>query len=246
MRVELENLETAVGYHFRDRKILLRALTHSSHVHEQPNGDAAGESEPREGDNEQLEFFGDAVLGFLISEALYRKFPAFSEGSLSKLKAHLVSAAHLFEVAQKIEIGKYLFLGRGEEMSGGRLKKTLQVDGLEALIAGMCLDGGVEAARDFVTRHVLAELEEDSASPPSAGRVVDFKSALQELAQNLKLPQPRYAIAEERGPEHAKTFTMEVRVGKEHVTMAEGVSKKEAGQRAAEIMLRQLSAQPAG
>ncbi|MEO7651587.1 MAG: ribonuclease III domain-containing protein, partial [Bryobacteraceae bacterium] len=163
MRVELESLESVVGYHFRDRRILLRALTHSSHVHEQSNADGGGESEMPNGDNEQLEFFGDAVLGFLISEALYRKFPAFSEGSLSKLKAHLVSAAHLFEVAQKLEIGKYLFLGRGEEMSGGRSKKTLQVDGLEALIAGMCLDGGVEAARDFVTRHVLAELEEDYA-----------------------------------------------------------------------------------
>ena len=244
MRVDLESLEAAVGYHFRDRKILLRALTHSSHVHEQPNSEPAAENGTPEGDNEQLEFFGDAVLGFLISEALYRKFPAFSEGSLSKLKAHLVSAAHLLEVAQRIEIGKYLFLGRGEEMSGGRLKKTLQVDGLEALIAGLCLDGGVEVARDFVTRYVLAELEEDTASSTSHGRVVDFKSALQELAQQRKLPPPRYSIVKERGPEHSKTFTIEVRVGRDLIGRAEGCSKKIAAQNAARAVLAILAEAP--
>src|SRR5215831_12627773 len=140
MRVDPEALENSTGYRFQDREILRRALTHSSHVHEK----SALEDVNGLRDNEQLEFLGDAVLGFLISEALVAKNPTQREGRLSKAKAHLVSATHLYEVAQKLDIGKYLQLGRGEEMSGGRMKRTLLVDALEALIAGIYLDGGME------------------------------------------------------------------------------------------------------
>ena len=145
MRSELENLETALGHRFQNRDLLTRALTHSSRVNERPAG-----ATDRHADNEQMEFLGDAVLGFLVSEALVASFPAYPEGRLSKLKAHLVSAAHLYSMAQKLDLGKYLFLGRGEEMSGGRAKRTLLVDCLEALIAAVYLDGGIEAVRQLV------------------------------------------------------------------------------------------------
>ncbi len=137
MGAELENLESALGHRFQNREILMRALTHSSRVHEQH----AGWADDAPADNEQMEFLGDAVLGFLISEALVARFPSYPEGRLSKLKAHLVSAAHLYVVARRLELGQYLFLGRGEEMSGGRAKRTLLVDCLEALIAATYFDG---------------------------------------------------------------------------------------------------------
>src|SRR5580704_17340200 len=131
--LDLDPLETALGHHFKNRKLLIRALTHSSRVHEIQATEPSGS----EADNEQMEFLGDSVLGFLISESLVLRFPSYPEGRLSKLKAHLVSAAHLHDVARRLELGQYLFLGRGEEMSGGRAKRTLLVDCFEALIAGV-------------------------------------------------------------------------------------------------------------
>ena len=235
MRAEVENLETAIGRRFDNRDVLLRALTHSSRVHESQ----APESSDLPADNEQMEFLGDAVLGFLVSESLVYRFPSYPEGRLSKLKAHLVSAAHLYEVARKLELGQYLFLGRGEEMSGGRDKRTLLVNCLEALIAATYLDGGIEVARDFVNRWVMAEpelLEGENLVAP----IVDFKSALQELAQARRLPQPRYVMVKERGPEHSKTFTIEVRVGSEWTGQAEGLSKKSAAQNAAREVLHRI------
>jgi ribonuclease-3 len=238
MREEPETLENGTAYRFRDREILRRALRHSSHVHEKPlleNADGLR-------DNEQLEFLGDAVLGFLISEALVARNPEQREGRLSKAKAHLVSATHLFEVAQKLELGKYLELGRGEEMSGGRTKRTLLVDALEALIAAVFLDGGMDAARAFVHQFVIGEgngaLDQVEENLPQ--KIVDFKSALQELAQARKLPQPRYVIVKETGPEHSKTFTVEVRVGKDFVGQADGLTKKSAAQQAAREIYEKL------
>ncbi len=140
MPAELGVLEAAIGHVFRDRELFHRALTHKSRMHERP-----GEL-PSAGDNEQLEFLGDAILGFVVSECLVRRFASAPEGRLSKLKAHLVSAARLHEVAQSLSLGDFLFLGRGEEMSGGRSKKALLADAMEALIAAMYLDGGMEAA----------------------------------------------------------------------------------------------------
>src|SRR5262249_54967268 len=148
----------------------------------------------------QLEFLGDSVLGFLIAEALVLRFPEYREGELSRLKAHLVSAAHLHGVARRLDLGRYLDLGRSEEMSGGRAKKTLLVDGLEAVIAAVSLDGGHEAARSLVSGHVLDApySGDEDAGTDIQPAITNFKSALQELAQSRKLPQPRYTIVRER------------------------------------------------
>src|ERR1700682_721751 len=193
-------------------------------------------------DNEQLEFLGDSILGFLIAEALMRRFPGYREGQLSRLKAHLVSAAHLHGVARRLDLGSYLELGRSEEMSGGRAKKTLLVDALEAVIAAMHLDGGIEPVRHFVATHILdAPFDGDEAEGTDIHpAITNFKSALQELAQSRKLPQPRYTIVQERGPEHAKTFTVEVRLGKDCTAQAEGRTKKIAAQRAARVVYERM------
>ena len=227
----LEALETVLGYRFRSRELLQRALTHRSSIYEKNiPGTAAA-------DNEQLEFLGDAVLGFIASDVLVARHPAYPEGRLSKLKAHLVSASHLYEVAARMKLGDYLLLGRGEELSGGREKKALLSNGLEAVIAAVYLDGGFEPVRHFVIQHIL-----DAAVPgEEAAQVTDYKGALQEMAQALKLPQPRYSIVEERGPEHAKTFLVEVRVGPDWVGRGDGLSKKSAGQKAAQKILQQLT-----
>ena len=237
MRVELAPLEAKLNYRFAGRELLRRALTPSSSAHETPTGPCSPDQ-----DNEQLEFLGDSILGFLTSEALVQRHPECREGELSRLKAHLVSAAHLFGVACRLDLGHFLELGRSEEMSGGRAKKTLLVDALEALIAAIYLDGGVEPVRTFVAGHVL---DAPQGGDPVVDRevqasITNFKSALQELAQSRKLPQPRYAIVRERGPEHSKTFTVEVRVSKEWTGQAEGATKKVAAQRAAQQVYQRL------
>jgi ribonuclease-3 len=229
----VENLEKALGHAFRDRELLERALTHKSRVREKPDAlDPCA-------DNEQLEFLGDAILGFVVSDFLVRRHASFPEGRLSKLKAHLVSAAHLYEVAQGLDLGEYLLLGRREEMSGGREKKALLSDAVEALIAALFLDAGLAAASGFIETHVIGP--PDASGEERETAATDFKSALQEMAQSLKLPPPRYAITAEEGPEHLKTFTVEVRVGKDWVSQAQGMSKKSAGQKAAQQVLAQLS-----
>lgn len=238
MPADLDALESAIGHRFADREMLQRALTHSSHVHERTI--ASGPDGLR--DNEQLEFLGDSVLGFLISEELWKRHPEAAEGRLSKLKAHLASAAWLHEAARQLRLGEYLQLGRGEEMSGGRTKKTLLVDSLEALIAALYLDGGLEIARSFVNRFVVAPgvSTESEGEQQLRQNLTDYKSALQELAQARHLPQPRYVIIHERGPEHSKTFTIEVRVGREWVGHAEGFTKKSAAQKAARDVYERL------
>ncbi len=240
MRSELENLETALGHHFQHRDLLIRALTHSSRVNERP----PGADDAHSADNEQMEFLGDAVLGFLVSEALVASFPGYPEGRLSKLKAHLVSAAHLYAMAQRLDLGKYLLLGRGEEMSGGRAKRTLLVDGLEALIAAVYLDSGIDAVRRLVNRCVIGDGDDMLVGEIPDNPIVDFKSALQELAQARKLPPPRYVMVREHGPEHAKTFTIEARVGHDWVGQADGGSKKSAAQSAARDVLTRLAKSP--
>jgi ribonuclease-3 len=240
MRAELASLELRLNHRFANPELLCRALTHSSFANESHPG-----SDPIQ-DNEQLEFLGDSILGFLISEALVLRFPESHEGELSRQKAHLVSAAHLHGVARRLDIGSFLDLGRSEEMSGGRAKKTLLVDALEAVIAAIYLDGGYEAARAFVSGYVLdapvvADVDAGTDIQPA---ITNFKSALQELAQSKKLPQPRYAIIREKGPEHSKVFTVEVRVGKDWTGQADGRTKKIAAQRAARGVYQRLR-QPA-
>ena len=235
MTPPLEELEQRLGYTFADRGLLLRALTHKSLLAEI----AAGETR----DNEQLEFLGDSILGFLASDAVLRLCPDYPEGKLSKLKAHLVSSVHLHEVACALDLGPYLILGRGEEMSGGRAKKALLANAVEAIIAAIYLDDGpaegVAACRAFVERHVFAGLELEDLG--CAAVPTDPKSALQEFAQARRLAVPRYHIVRESGPEHAKRFTVEARIGKDMHAEAEGSSKKTAGRRAAELLLTRLA-----
>jgi len=237
MRAELATLESRIGYHFSSQELLRRAFTHTSFANEARTGLGS----PLD-DNEQLEFLGDSVLGFLVAEALVRRFPEYREGELSRLKAHLVSAAHLHGVARRLDVGSYLELGRSEEMSGGRAKKTLLVDALEAIIGAIWLDGGLEAVRSFVAAKVLDApfAGDEEAGTDIQPAIANFKSALQELAQAHKLPQPRYTIVRERGPEHSKTFTVEVRVGKDWTGQADGRTKKIAAQRAARGVYERL------
>ncbi len=222
-----KDLEDSIGYRFRNPEWLLQALTHRSHTEETPTpgGELA---------NEQMEFLGDAILGYLVSEALVDRFPADREGRLSKLKAHLVSAAHLHGVAGELRIGQYLLLGKGEEQSGGRSKRALLVNTLEALVAALYRDGGIGPVRQFVHQWVLKSVDLEQ---PLA---VDFKSELQEWLQERHGFPPRYRVVRERGPEHQKTFTVELEVGGEPIAQAEGSSKKSAEQAAAEIALRRL------
>lgn len=240
MPAETAALEEKIGYRFAQPEFLHRALTHSSLANESRGGPAPL------CDNEQFEFLGDSVLGFLIAEALVRRFPDGHEGDLSKRKAHLVSAAHLHGVARRLDIGGHLELGRSEEMSGGRVKKTLLVDALEAVIAAIFLDGGLEAARAFVLAHVLDApfAADEEAGTDIQPAITNFKMALQDLAQSRSLPPPRYTIVRERGPAHSKTFTVEVSLSEEWTGQSEGRTKKVAAQRAARGLYERLLRAP--
>src|SRR5436190_22785723 len=178
------------------------------------------------------------------SDVLFQRFPTFKEGELSTVKARLVSAAHLHGVARRLELGEYLELGRGEEMSGGRSKKTLLVDALEAIIAAIYLDGGLEPACKFIVEQVMdgQMVFDQEAGTDIQPAVANFKEALRELAKARKLPEPRYSIIREQGPEHSKTFTLEVRVGKEWSGQADARTKKIAAQRAARAVYERLLA----
>jgi ribonuclease III len=241
---EITALEQGLGYHFRRRAVIEQAVTHSSQAREQEAQQAGDKYKVR--DNEQLEFLGDAVLALVTSEELFQRFPHFREGELSKLRAHLVSERHLIQVAQQLELGHYLRLGRGEEKSGGRSKTALLVDAFEAILAAIYLDGGLEVARDFVLKNVIAPELERMERGGGTLPITDFKSALQEAVQSLGLPQPAYVLVQEVGPEHSKTFTVEVRLhakGKEpeFVGRAHGSTKKTAEQDAARQLLTYLA-----
>lgn len=229
MGAELEGLEARLGHSFRDRQLLVRALTHRSRLFDRPQTDA---------DNEQLEFLGDSILGFLVSEFLVSRHAESREGQLSKIKAHLVSSEHLHIAAQRLCLGEYLVLGRSEEMSGGREKRALLSDALEAIIAALYLDGGIDVAREFVQKRVLGDL---GTLPIDTGETLAHsKTTLQELAQKKKMPLPRYKIVREEGPHHARTFVVEARIGTDLVTEALGLTKKSAEQRAAQLLLERL------
>lgn len=231
----LEELEARIGHRFERREFLQRALTHKS----LPNETVAPEEPP--GHNEPFEFLGDAILGYLASDYLFRQCPGAPEGRLSRLKNHLVSAAHLHETALAIGLGRFLQLGKGEELSGGRTKPTLLANGVEALIAALYLDGGLEAARRFVESCVLISpsIEEiESASTP-----LNAKSTLLELAHARKLPLPRYVVVAESGPQHAKLYRVEARLGTQANAQAEGSTLKQASQRAAQKVLDLLQSE---
>src|ERR1700756_2359504 len=200
---EVAALEEAIGHVFASPEFLERALTHSSQARE-VEALRAGSSE-RARDNEQLEFLGDAVLGLVTTEELFRRFPQFSEGQLSKLRAHLVSKNHLIRVAERLELGRYLRLGRGEEKSGGRNKSALLVDALEAVLGAVYLDAGLETSRPLILNQIVLPELETFVSMGTAGKVTDYKSALQERLQAEGRPQPANVLVNESGPQHQKT-----------------------------------------
>jgi len=232
MRLPVETLEDSLGYHFADRHLLQRALTHRSWLAEQ------GSPMPETGDNEQLEFLGDAILGFVVSEALVLRIPGANEGRLSQLKAHLVSATHLHTCALAIRLGDYLQLGKGEERNGGRERRTLLANAFEALIAAVYLDGSLPVARSFIETNVLGSLDQ-LAELGDVG-LLNYKNLLQERAQAMGLPFPRYSTVGTSGPEHAKSFTVEVKIGEDLLTRATASSKKVASQRAAERLFQEV------
>jgi ribonuclease III len=227
-----------LDHEFKHPELLQQALTHSSFAneHEQENGEALD-------DNEQFEFLGDAVLQLVSSEHLFRQFPDYGEGDLSKLRAHLVSTRHLSKVGKSLHIGQHLRLGNGEERTGGRTKQALLADAMEAVIAALYLDGGLPAARNFIVRTVIApELERMGPDPAARTARIDYKSSLQELLQAEGRGQPSYEVVAESGPEHNKTFTVELRLEDMTQVQGQGRSKKSAEQKAAELALQRLRA----
>jgi ribonuclease III len=217
----LKQLQNLIGHEFQDTQILLLALTHSSY---------ARESGGHARDNEQLEFLGDAILSFLVSDYLRKAFPDLGEGKLSRGRARLVEAQNLARIATELRLGDYLRFGRGEEKTGGRTKGALLADAFEALLAAVYEDGGIRAARKVVHRLVIPP---DLKSHTDEIFSTDYKSALQEKLQAMHMAAAAYRVVEEKGPQHQKTFTVEAVAGDGLRTFGEGPSKKAAQQQAA-------------
>jgi ribonuclease-3 len=228
------DFEQIVGYRFRDRELLARALTHKSYANER--------RETSSSHNERLEFLGDTVLGFIIGELIYRAFPNLQEGALSKIKAHLVSAATLSGKGRALGIGRFLRMGAGEARSGGAEKLSLLADGFEAVVAAIYLDGGLPAAEAFLWRVFGTDVTGIDIGDLS---FQDYKTALQEAAQALGLPLPEYRIVDEYGPDHEKVFVIQVFWNGEAFAYGRGLSKREAQRKAAKEALKKLG-QPAG
>ena len=225
---EIAAFEQRIGHTFCSRDLLMRALTHKSFSHE------AKDTVPH---NETFEFLGDSVLGFIIGDLLFRHFPALDEGALSKMKAYLVSATSLAEKAREYGMGDVLLLGIGEEKSGGRKKDSLLANLFEAVVAAVYLDGGIDPAGRLIGSTFASDIE---AIDKEDLLFHDYKTALQELAQGRGLPLPDYSVVGEVGPDHDKTFIVEVRMGRV-IARGEGSSKKEAQQQAAKLALRESS-----
>jgi ribonuclease-3 len=227
------DFEQRIGYTFEKRELLRRALTHKSYSHE------AKELDVRH--NETFEFLGDSVLGFIVGDLLFAHFPHLDEGALSKMKAFLVSAPSLAAKARHYCMGEVILLGVGEEKTGGRKKDSLLANVFEAVIAGIYLDGGVEPARDLIVRSFRDDIDKIDQQDLLFR---DFKTALQEVAQGRGLQLPEYSVVGEVGPDHDKTFVVEVKIGS-LVTRGEGSSKKEAQQQAAKQALKEFPAREA-
>jgi len=225
-------LEAHLGHKFDDLGLLEHALTHRSRAHEDASGGVI--------DNESLEFLGDAVLGFVIADMLFHTFPTHSEGYKSKVKASIVSAAALARLAEDIDLGRFVYLGRGEEKTGGRHKHAILADGFEAVIAAIYLDGGVEAARAFIVSRFGPLIATGGNQADEAEFTEDWKSALQEWLQAAGRGLPQYRLASAEGPDHRKRFDIEVLVQGVSTGRATGRSKKEAEQQAAKQALEVL------
>ncbi len=216
--MDIKDLQDKIGYQFNDDKLLTHAMTHSSYANE--NG------MPREGNNERLEFLGDAVLELVSSEFLYHNYPNLPEGDMSKLRASLVCEPTLARCTAEIDLPKYLLLSKGEETTGGRTRDSIISDAMEALIGAIFLDGGIEPAKSFILKYILTDIENKRL-------FYDSKTTLQEVIQAEGSEKLSYEVVAESGPDHAKVFTVEVRRGGEVLGRGEGHSKKAAEQRAA-------------
>ncbi len=238
--------EPSFGHRFREPDLLTRALTHRSLAYET---DPEALNHPTS-NNEQLEFVGDAVLGLVVAESLFRRFPGSREGELTRLRASLISRKHLADVAARIDLGRLLRLGRGEEQSGGRRKPALLANATEAVIAALYLDGGLMAAARFIEQEIIMPALPDldlalSSGSTFSGAIGDHKSALQETLQAAGAGQPRYILTDQTGPDHRKLFCVEVRVddgseGGIALAASTGSTKKLAQQEAARLALIQL------
>ena len=223
----MHTLEEKLGYRFQNISLLENALTHSSYANEHK---ATGFES-----NERLEFLGDSVLGMVVADYLYRNCPTLPEGDLTRLRAGLVCEGNLVLVAKELDLGSYLKLGKGEELGGGRTRPSIQADAVESVLAAVYLDGGISAARKLIQHFILDHISRVHEASK------DNKTALQEIIQRKSGQVLTYALIGERGPDHAKTFCMEVKLNGETIGTGEGRSKKEAEQAAAAAAIQKLN-----
>lgn len=229
MDFKYREIENELGYSFKERNYLVRALTHSSYSNEN--------KKEKLKNNERLEFLGDSVLGLIISEYLFSHYANLEEGQLTKIRAKIVCEASLGEASRKLKLGEFMLFGRGEELTGGRERTSILSDAFEALIAAIFLDGGMECARIFVLKS-LDTVIEDAVQ----GKLfIDYKTRLQEVIQVQKGNRIKYDIVKEEGPDHAKIFYTEVRLNEVIIGVGSGHSKKESEQEAAKEGLKRLS-----
>lgn len=214
----LDGLEKRIGYVFQNKALLKQALTHSSYANEQKIR--------KNGDYERLEFLGDAVLELMSSEFLFKEHPDMTEGKLTKLRSSLVCEPALAQCAKEIDLGAYMLLGKGEESTGGRFRESITSDVMEALIGALYLDGGPEAARNFIHKYILSDIE---------NRILfyDSKTVLQEIIQTKPNQKLVYELIDEIGPDHNKEFVVEAILNGERVGFGQGKTKKAAEQQAA-------------
>ena len=222
----IKDLETALGYRFRNISLLQNALSHSSYANERWHNSLLS--------NERLEFLGDSVLGMLVAEYLYRTFPDRPEGELTRMRADMVCETTLAGAANRIGLGEHLLLGHGEQRFGGRQRDSILADAMESVIAAAFLDGGLEAAKGIVQRFILVEV------PVKKLHNADYKTQLQELVQQKKNQTLTYTLVGERGPDHDKEFSVEVCLNGSPIGTGIGSSKKRAEQDAARVALEKL------
>jgi ribonuclease-3 len=225
---DISELENSLDYHFKNKKLLVEALTHRSFFHENPD--------KAEAYNERLEFLGDSVLGFVIVEYLFLLKEKLPESVMAKTKSYLVKESILSEIAKSISVGKYLKLGKGEETTGGRTKKSLLADAVEAILGAVYIDGGYEDTKKLILRLFKEKIDDILSS----GEFHDFKTELQEKTQLLFNTTPEYKIAKQEGEEHKKLFTVEVYIAGEKFGIGFGKSKKEAETNAAKEAIQKI------
>ncbi len=230
---DLTSLEKALGYTFKKKPLLKEAITHKSYAHEEQNRRVLF--------NERMEFLGDAVLELIISEYLYSSHLEYTEADLSKIKAYAVQESTLAETAEKLDIGRHLLLGKGEEFTGGREKPSLLANGFEAVLAAIYLDGGYERSKTFVLNQLKNKMEDISKN----NLIFDFKTNLQEIAQAEFGILPTYVTDKEEGPDHRKTFKVKVFINNDFLGAGYGKTKKAAAQKAAEEGLKTITANKA-